>query len=96
MINFQYLQQSPATKGGKAAKQSDAPVELNRGGLSGQDLVDLVATLWQENEFISLEDPAHWADTLTIKALKKVFFIDRFFVFDFHSCYLCYYTFRGN
>eukprot|EP01035_Chromulina_nebulosa_P028378 gene28378-37457_t len=62
---------SPATKGGKAAKQSDAPVELNRGGLSGQDLVDLVATLWQENEFISLEDPAHWADTLTVKALKK-------------------------
>lgn len=92
MMNFQYLQQSPAAKGGKAAKQSDPPVELNRSGLSGQDLVDLVATLWQESEFISLEDSAHWADTSTVKALKKVFIINRFF--PFHSCNMCYYTFR--
>lgn len=63
---------SPPGKGGKGGKPVDPAASDSTKGLSGAELADLIGSLWQESEFVSLEDISHATDTESIKLVKKV------------------------
>lgn len=58
-------------KGKAAAAAAAAEAEAGKGS-SGSDLADLIVALWQEFEFVSVDDVAASGDGEALKAIKKV------------------------